>query len=201
MGRQILVQMLNLKPGQRVLVHGAAGGVGTAVLELGRTMGLKVYGTASQKKHAMVESLGGVPIDYQSADFVKEMQSLEPDGVDAVLDPIGGDNLRRSAMVLKPSGKLIFYGMSGVMEQGGGMGRAALDMAKVAFSARLRMYTFGLPPFCLCKARSDWTVLLQEAAAGRLHPQIGAEVPFDEVQQAHELLDSKQAQGKIVLVH
>merc|ERR1712048_894869 len=135
--RQILVQMLDLKPGQRVLVHGAAGGVGTAVLELGRTLGLKVYGTASQKKHAMVESLGGVPIDYQSADFVEEMQSLEPDGVDAVLDPIGGDNLRRSAMVLKPSGKLIFYGMSGVMEQGGGLGRAAVHMAKVAFSARL----------------------------------------------------------------
>lgn len=199
--RQILVMMLDLKPGQRVLVHGAAGGVGTAVLELGRIMGLKVYGTASQKKHTLVTNLGGIPIDYQNEDFVKTMNSLEPDGVDAVLDPIGGDNLRRSAQVLKPSGKLIIYGISGIMEQGGGLARAALHMAKVAFSARLRTYNFGLPPFCLQKAREDWTLLLQEAAEGRLQPQIGAEVPFDEVQRAHELMDSKQVHGKIILVH
>merc|ERR1719253_647869 len=86
---QILVTMLAMKPGDTVLVHGAAGGVGTAVLEMGRKIGLKVYGTASTQKHQTVRDLGGIPIDYKADDFVEVMKQAEPNGVDAVLDSIG----------------------------------------------------------------------------------------------------------------
>lgn len=217
--RQILVHLLKLRPGQTILVHGAAGGVGTAVLELGRCMGIKVYGTASKGKHAKVRELGGTPIDYRSVDFVTAMRDMEPEGVDAVLDSIGGDHLLRSARVLKGpnarggAGILVIVGMSSTVKGDGSALSKAMEYLRVGrmmvFNARTRIYLFSgispLPPplFSLSYAElcRDWEAVLAQAARGDLRPHIGAEIPFHDVQIAHGLLDDTAVEGKIVLVH
>src|SRR5256885_5301378 len=78
------------RPGQRVLIHGAAGGVGSALLQLGRLTGLEMYGTCSSQGAPAVSDLGGIPLDYQHQDFVKEIHRLTSEGVDVVFDGIGG---------------------------------------------------------------------------------------------------------------
>ncbi len=85
-----LHQYGQVQPGERLLVHGAAGGVGTALLELGRLAGLDMYGTAGRDDHDLVTALGATPIDYQRDDFVERIRLLTNDGVDVVVDPVGG---------------------------------------------------------------------------------------------------------------
>ena len=84
---QMLHRSAKVRPGQRVLIHGAAGGVGTALLQLGRLAGLEMYGTCSSRGAPAVSDLGGIPIDYQHQDFVKEIHRLTSEGVDVVFDP------------------------------------------------------------------------------------------------------------------
>src|SRR5512134_3007483 len=93
---QMLHRSAEVKPGMRVLIHGAAGGVGTALLQLGRIAGLEMYGTCSPKRAAAVTELGAVPIDYRNVDFVEEIHRLAGEGVDVVFDGIGGPHMWRS---------------------------------------------------------------------------------------------------------
>jgi NADPH:quinone reductase-like Zn-dependent oxidoreductase len=90
---QMLTRVITMKKGERILVHGISGGVGTALLELGKYLELEVYGTCSSSKFEAVKNLGGHPIDYKTEDFVSVINKLDPPGVDAVFDPIGGDHL------------------------------------------------------------------------------------------------------------
>jgi NADPH2:quinone reductase len=87
---QVLHRTAKIRSGECILVHGAAGGVGTALLELGKLAGLEMYGTASKHNHELVSALGATPIDYRTEDFVKRIRDLTGDGVDVVFDPIGG---------------------------------------------------------------------------------------------------------------
>src|SRR5512142_2382632 len=99
---QMLHRSAKVKPGQRVLIHGAAGGVGSALLQLGRLAGLEMYGTCSSRGASAVSDLGGVPIDYREQDFVKDIHRLTRDGADAVFDGIGGPHIWRSRQALRP---------------------------------------------------------------------------------------------------
>src|SRR5947209_16233220 len=108
---QLLHRIAKVKPGERILIHGAAGGVGTALLQLGKLSNLEMYGTASSSKQALISALGGTPIDYQHEDFVERVQSLTGDGVDVVFDAVGGENLERSYHTLRVGGRLVGYGM------------------------------------------------------------------------------------------
>src|SRR5262249_3446389 len=92
---QMLNRSAKAKLGQRVLIHGASGGVGTALLQLGRVAGVGMYGTCSAQAAEVVKELGATPIDYRSSDFVQEIRRFTGEGVDAVFDGIGGDNLWR----------------------------------------------------------------------------------------------------------
>ncbi len=107
---QMLTREYDLKPGMKVLVHAAGGAVGTALLELGRLMGLEVYGTASAAKKALVESFSASHIDYRNEDFVARTLALSSGGVDVVFDTIGGRNWSRSYRCLKRGGKLVGFG-------------------------------------------------------------------------------------------
>ena len=98
---QMLHRVAKVKSGQRILIHGAGGAVGTAMIQLGNLLGLEIYGTASKSKHELVASLGATPIDYQTEDFVERIYTLTGDGVDASFDPIGGEHLKRSFSVLR----------------------------------------------------------------------------------------------------
>jgi len=107
---QMLHRSAKVKPGQRVLIHGAAGGVGSALLQLGRLAQLEMYGTCSSRGASAVSELSGIPIDYRDQDFVEEIHRLTNDGVDVVFDPIGGAHTWHSRQALRPGGKVVAYG-------------------------------------------------------------------------------------------
>src|SRR5438445_10460426 len=109
---QMLHRSVKVRPGQRVLIHGAAGGVGSALLQLGRLAGLEMYGTCSSRGASAVSDLGGIPIDYRQLDFVKEIHRLTSEGVDVVFDSISGIHIWRSRNALRPGGKVVAYGLT-----------------------------------------------------------------------------------------
>jgi NADPH2:quinone reductase len=115
---QMLHRSAKARPGQRMLIHGASGGVGSAMLQLAKLAGVEMYGTCSAKAAMAVRELGGIPIDYRNADFVEEIRRLTGDGVDAVFDGIGGDNLWRSRDVLREGGRVVTYGFQSKMRGG-----------------------------------------------------------------------------------
>src|SRR5262249_23921303 len=116
---QLLHRTATVKAGETLLVHGAAGRVGTAVLELGAAAGLRMYGTASARDRAAVERLGAVAIDYRSEDFLARVRELTAgEGVDVVLDGFGGGLSLRSFRALRPGGRLVVFGHSGTVAHG-----------------------------------------------------------------------------------
>lgn len=204
--RCILDKKARLKNNEKVLIHSAAGGVGTALLQLGRKLGLKMYGTASRKKHAIVKDLGGIPIDYQSEDFAEVIQKLEPEGLDAAFDPIGGANLRKSYSVVKRGGRVVSYGFSG--EKFGGLGQMATGVLLVSFlngwPDGKRVHLCATPSEV--RKNNHWyrttlSELVDMLEQGKVAPIVGARVPFSEASTAYRLVVEGGASGKVVLVH
>lgn len=115
---QMLHRIAKVGEGERILIHGASGGVGTALLELGKLAKLDMYGTASLAKHSIVSKFGAVPIDYRNEDFVDTLRIQAPEGMDVVFDPIGGQNYERSMNTLSNNGRFIGYGYTSILQQG-----------------------------------------------------------------------------------
>ena len=115
---QLLHRMARVKSGESVLVHGAAGRVGTALLELGGLAGLHLYGTASARDRAAVERHGAVAIDYRTEDFLTRVREATGDGVDVALDGLGGAVSLRSFRALRTGGRLVVYGHYSTLAQG-----------------------------------------------------------------------------------
>lgn len=192
-----------VQPGQRILVHGAAGGVGTALLELGRLAGLEMYGTASSYNHEVVRALGATPIDYHTEDFVARIRSLTDDGVDVVFDPVGGArHLWRSYRVLHKGGRLVWFGVAATKQRGlrvipltllmMGLLKLIPDGKRVPLAPDLgKEHTWY---------RATLTELFDLLAAGRLKPVVAARIPLAEAVRAHEVLERGGYAGKIVLV-
>jgi NADPH2:quinone reductase len=202
---QLLYRIVPMRQEQKLLVHGAAGGVGTALLDIGRGIGLDMYGTASAGKHALLRERGATPIDYRTEDFVARMKELVPDGVDAVFDPIGGAHLRRSYQTLGPRGVLVSFGVGGDLDRGWPgvlSGMLVFVALKLRFDRRrVRFYGIGANRGTGWRhCRDDWAELLARYRRGELDPVVGARVPLDEVRRAHELIDGAAVVGKIVLV-
>lgn len=206
---QMLHRIAHVTPGERILVHGAAGAVGTAFLELGHLAGLGMYGTASKSKHGLVVRLGGTPIDYRSEDFVARIAALTSGrGVDAAFDPMGFAHLRQSAKVVRKHGTLVAYGFYAAANRGSSV---VLDV----FFQYLALALWSLPPSRkrvafydvrpLAKKRPEWfredlTTLLRLLAAGKLKPTIAERLPMEEVVRAHQLVEAAKVEGKIVLI-
>lgn len=196
-----------VRSGERVLVHGAAGGVGSAVVQLGRLAALDLYGTASPSHLDLVESLGATPIDYRSEDFVERIRELTGDGVDAVIDPVGGAlHLWRSHRVLRRGGRLVWLGSAAVEEHGLRVGPLSMLMLLL-----LRLLPDGRrAPRCplladFAEAHPGWyretlSALLDSLASGVLAPIVAERVPLAEAARAHEILEIGGHTGKVVLV-
>lgn len=202
-----LHQIGKVRSGERVLIHGAAGGVGSALVQLGGLAGLEMYGTASQHNHELVSELGATPIDYRTEDFVKRMRSLTDNGVDVVIDPVGGArHLWRCYRALGKGGRLVWLGSAAVEKQG--LRLAPLSML-MGFLLRLIPDRKQAPP-CptldkFAKAHNEWyretlTELLDSLAAGTIKPVVAERIPLAEAARAHELLERSGHVGKVVLV-
>jgi NADPH:quinone reductase-like Zn-dependent oxidoreductase len=206
---QLIHRIADLRPEQSVLIHGAAGGVGTALLELGQLAGLKMYGTASRSKHGLVASLGGIPIDYKTDDFVARiLQMTRGGGVDAVFDAVGGMNWWRSYKTLRSAGKgsggkLIGYGMSSVIERGKASKlRGAASFALIGLLGALpdgkvaRWYSITIEK----KKHPEWfpedlAHLLRLLAEKKIHPHVAERLPLREAQRANDLIEHAKVSG------
>lgn len=201
----LITRIGKLSSGQRVLIHGAGGGMGTAMLDLCRMMGIKVFGTASRGKHGLVESFGGIPIDYKTKDFVEEIK--REGGVDMVVDHIGGKHLTRSYRCLRSGGILVStssyaaaLGHSRSLETLGGLIR--LQLWNLWPNGRSAML-FDVTPFYKRNPgmyTQDLLVLKDYLMTGQLNPVLDAVFPLEEGKQALEYLRDGKAKGKVVLL-
>jgi NADPH:quinone reductase-like Zn-dependent oxidoreductase len=214
---QMLHRSAKVRPGQRVLIHGAAGGVGSALVQLGRLAGLEMYGTCSSRGASAVADLGALPIDYQHQDFVKEIYRLTSEGVDVVFDGIGGTHIWRSRTALRPGGRVVVYGLTaslrggrlaagrpgrrhrfrgiaifGVYIAGGWLlpGRKRVVPYSIQWLKRLRPAWF----------RQDVIALFALLHQHKIKPLTAQRLPLAEARHAHELLGQGGVTGKIVLV-
>jgi NADPH:quinone reductase-like Zn-dependent oxidoreductase len=204
---QTLHRIANVQNGERILVHGAGGGVGTAALELGRIAGLEMYGTASKGKQELIRSYGAHAIDYKSEDFVARIRELTGTGVDVALDPVGGTNWWRSYQVLRKGGKLIGYGMSAALS--GQKTNKPVAVGSFLLLGLLKAFPGKSAEWfnvkTLKEKRPDWfredlTSLMNLLAEKKLHPVVAQRLPLDQAQRAHQLLESAAVTGKIVLM-
>jgi NADPH:quinone reductase-like Zn-dependent oxidoreductase len=227
---QLLHRTAKVKRGESVLVHGAAGRVGTAVLELGAAAGLRMYGTCSARDRAAVERLGAVAIDYRTEDFVARVRELPGNGVDVVLDGLGGALSLRSFRALRPGGRLVVYGHSSTIANGRRSWRGWIEWYAATatvgiwglLSPRRRVFAYRIQKLREGRQlvpmgsrrplpvgggprnpewfREDFAALLELLRAGKIHPVVSERLPLSEARRAHELLESAAAKGKLVLV-
>jgi NADPH:quinone reductase-like Zn-dependent oxidoreductase len=202
---QMLHRCARIKPGEIILIHGAAGGVGTALLQLGKLANLKMYGAASYRKHDIVSSFGGIPIDYKSVDLVQEIIKVTShgdegeQGVDAVFDGNGGKSLKASYEILRNGGRLVAYGPFSITDIGNWMVMFTLNL--VPDKRNFLLYSIQT----LKMLKPDWFLedlisLLNLLEQGKIKPTIAARMPLNQAAQAHELLAGGSVKGKIVLI-
>ena len=199
---QLLHRAARVQPGQRVLVHGAAGAVGQALLVLGTRAGLELWGAARGEHAALVRELGGTPIDYQREDFTRVVAG----GFDVVFDGIGEDGYRRSFAALKPGGLLLAIGFSAGVQAQHGMRAILMSIARMYLwrfmpgGKRARFYSINAmrvrhPAWF----QEDLKRLLGLLATRAIQPRVAERISFDEVVEAHRRIEAGGLEGKLVL--
>lgn len=214
---QMMHRSAKVKRGQCVLIHGASGGVGSALLQLGRLAGLEMYGTCSSRGASAVSGLGGTPIDYQQQDFVKEILRLTGEGVDVVFDPLGGSHMWHSRKALRRGGRVVAYGnttsLRGEGLTSGRPGRrnrlhgipifALYITGGWLLPGRKRVVPYSIQWLKRLKPawfRQDLGVLLELLQKQEIKPLVAQRFPLAEARQAQALLGKGGVIGKIVLV-
>lgn len=199
---QMLHRMANLQTGQSILVHGAAGAVGAALLQLGNLKNLKMYGTASSPKHDIIYAHGATPIDYKNEDFV-EMVKKQNGGVDAVFDPIGGSNFKRSFKALNPGGKLVAFGFyNSVMGKGGNI---PIEFLKIKLwnilpnKRSTSFYSIG----GWRKKHPEWfhedlEKLFELLREGKINPVISEHFPLEKAAEVQQKIERAELKGKVI---
>lgn len=199
---QMLHRSANVKAGQRILVHGAGGAVGQALLSLAQIAGIETWGAANGKHAALIRELGATPIDYEREDFT----NIVPGGFDVVFDGIGEDGYRRSFKSLKRRGILVAIGFSASVQA---KQRMPAILAMIA-----RMYLWGWLPggkrtrfysINVMRARhpnwfkQDLAHLFELLSKGRIKPKVAERISFADVPNAHRRLETGGLEGKLVL--
>jgi NADPH:quinone reductase len=198
---QMIHRVARVRSGQTALVTGAAGGVGTALLQLLHVQGVKTYGAASLPKHATVEKLGATPLDYRASPIDRLVRAYEPQGVDFVFDAIGGANISLCIGAARRGGTVVGYGFMSVT---GKLATAAMFL-NLFVGARLRgrrgtfygitlMYRKDSTPL-----REDLPKIFSLIADQKVDALVAATFPLLEARLALELLAKGAVEGKIVL--
>ncbi|MFI9611765.1 NADP-dependent oxidoreductase [Streptomyces sp. NPDC052023] len=177
---QALVERADLRPGGRVLIHAAAGGVGHVAVQIAKARGAYVIGTASAGKHDFLREIGvDEPVDYRTTDFEEAVHD-----VDVVLDTIGGDHSVRSLRVLRPGGivvSILPVGSDDFFKEAERLGVRAVRMLVDADQHGMR-------------------AVAELVEDGRLRPSIAGAFPLAEAAKAHEIGDTGRTTGKLVLL-
>ncbi len=207
---QMLHRMRRFQVGDRILIQGASGAVGTALLDLGRQMGLRMLGTCSPAKFELVRSYGATPIDYRGNDIVTKVRAWNAEGVDGVFDAIGGHRQWADAMAcLRPGGLLVAYGAQYIAR-----GEDSLLSVLWGFAKLFAWWNWAAPGgrraafYIITKRREqkpdeyreDMRSLLEMLAKGDLHPLIAARRPLRDVIAVHEDIDAGRISGKVILL-
>src|ERR1700728_2314731 len=204
--------MGNLQPGHRILIHGAAGGVGIASVQLARAKGLVTFGTAGSLKQEFLRKIGvDHPIDYEKSDFVKTVRQFAPDGIEMVMDPIGGSSLARGQKCLGPTGRLVVYGLSDATGTTGKrnpmrMLRALLQTPRF-HPLKLMEQNIAVIGVSLGSPGTRFGALLRAELkevgrmyeAGKLKPVIAKTFPLDQAAAAHQFIHDRKNIGKVIL--
>jgi NADPH:quinone reductase-like Zn-dependent oxidoreductase len=170
---QVLIRVLQVKRGETVLIHAAAGGVGSIAVQIARHLGARVIGTASEANHDFVRSLGGEPVTYGDG-LAERVRGLAPEGVDAAFDTIGGDTLRTSANLLAPEGRLVSIADGDAVDYGG-------------------RYHFVRPD------PEDLTRLAELAEQGVVSVHVSQTYPLERAAEAYRSNEEGRTRGKIVV--
>jgi NADPH:quinone reductase-like Zn-dependent oxidoreductase len=195
---QILHRVVQVKPGDKALLVGASGGVGTAFLQLGKLADLKMYGLASPSKHKALAEYGAIPIDYRTQDFVQVLRQAEPGGLDFVFNGMDEEYFERGLAVLRRGGVLVHYG-------------APQSYARLVFLvAKLILYNllpngktiegYGTHRLGVERFKQDWEALFKLLEEGKIEPILAQTFPILEAAQANALLEGGQVIGNIVLL-
>jgi NADPH:quinone reductase len=199
---QLLHRAARVQREQRVLVHGAAGAVGQALLVLGGMAGLQMWGGAHGKHAALIRDFGATPIDYKREDFTRVL----PGGFDVVFDGIGEDGYRRSFAALKPGGLLCAYGYSAGVQGQQSMLTMLMWIARLYVWRWLpggrRAFFYSINAMRLRQPawfREDLNQLFAMLAGGGIHPRVAERISLDQVADAHRRLEAGGLEGKLVL--
>jgi NADPH:quinone reductase-like Zn-dependent oxidoreductase len=197
---QILHRLARVKSGDQILITGASGGVGTAMLQLGKLANLTMYGTASGKKQHVLVEHGAFPIDYQSQNFVDVIRKMEPNGIDYVFDGVGGMNIQTGFQILRRGGQIVEYGYSGIFQ-------FLIDNLRLQFLNWLPNGKsgdfYGITATYQKDKGSiteDLLMLFSLLKEGKINPIIYQKYPILDAAKANELLESGEVIGKIVLL-
>ncbi|MEK8108335.1 zinc-binding dehydrogenase [Micromonospora sp. M12] len=200
----------DLRAGQTILVHGANGGVGTVLVQLGRHLGLRVIGTAAARHHAGLRELGVEPLDYRDPEMAARVRELSPGGVDAVFDPIAGPAVRTSYDLLAPGGKLVVYGNAAAVGTGQSLVWVFLKLLARLYTwnalpngHRAGFYNFWAGQLTRRAAfrrrlRDDLGIVLDLLRQGVIVPQIAARYPQRGLRRAG-VRRARSRAGKVVL--
>jgi NADPH2:quinone reductase len=215
---KMLHRMARVERGQTVVVHGAAGGVGTTLVQLARLAGIRVIGTASAGNLETVRALGAIAIDYRSDDLLGQVRALAPEGVAAVFDHVGGNGLYTSWEMLGREGTLVSYGSASTRDDTGSawtpilrnMGRALLwnlrpggrraHVFDVWGRSSLGANQMLRPKRFRRELAEDLGQIFALLAAGQIQAQVARRFPLAQAGAALRLHESGTVSGKIVLV-
>ena len=189
---QCLHRIAGVKEGERILILGASGGIGTALIELGKLAGLEIYGTAATTKVEQVRELGAIPIDYQNKDLSESIKDIR---FDAVFDGIFDTHLDSAYNRLRAKGKYVTFGFTAPPEEYEILIKRAENW-NATHNDDKDMINFGiLEPYT-----EDLSKLASLLATGKINPMIYEQIPMTEAVRAHQLLESGSVTGKIVLI-
>lgn len=188
--------MANVTPGERVLIHAAAGGVGTAAVQLADAFGVETYGTASSnEKLENLKKLGlDHPINYKERDYEQAVRELtNGEGVDVVFEMLGGEHTAKNTRLLRDLGRVIVYGMA--------TGQPPQFDFMAMFQRNASVHALWLMPLArdVDKMQQAFDDLLAWAEAGRFRPIVGHTLPLAQAAEAHRMLLERRNYGKVVL--
>ncbi len=196
----MLHTMAQVQPGQTILVHAAAGGVGTAVIQLAKEAGAKVIGLTSSREKVAYTVQQGIDyiINYRTDDVVKRIMEITYNrGVDLVLNSVAGDTFARDLEVLAPFGNLIWFGFAAGPPEGNLAEQLATHFGKSVGIRTFVIYTVAQSaPDLMAQSLER---LFAHLADKKIRPHVHERMPLSEAARAHELLESGAVMGKLIL--